>query len=654
MPAIRLLGRKWLFAADDLVFPCVIEIPFRIVWLVLISLVVAHEYENTWLCNSTGPDGWLVRLYLCGTLVLQVVLLLLLPILAYQSARGTITTPRKLVPPLIYINLFMTVIELLLNILGSIWIFSDAIECSMTRTFSNRVIFYLIIITWIRMAILLITIYSFYDPLGSVDYEELQDESMKAWYNKKLVEAWVWRLKWALLLLERDEQSKEAIEETARLLATLYRSTDFVLSDIYAGCVLLRIRQKRLSKLSDETDNERSHYTTDVNKMFTDTPAWMNLEDAYRYLRLSVAAYGWLYVMYNNLCTSCCLLAPYLRCCCHKPTEVEVEGDNCCMCNYAGLKTISKVDDSDIIYLSFTNKVFEVAYYVVAVHEQKSIVVTIRGTISFPDMFTDLAGGSEEFKVEGLPEGSRAHKGMALGASKTMQSVEPVLEKAFETYPDYNLVVTGHSLGAAVAVLLGILLKPKYPNVKVFSFSGPAGLLSREAAKYTESFVMTVGLGDDLVMRLGVLSVQDCRDKLIQSLHATRLPKYRIILKSIKYAFTSIPESDLDATWKNPDNLEAYLLSSPNLPRAYPETERLYIGGRVFHIIRHQSDRKSGKQEPKYSMRWAAAEDFNEIQVMPRMLLDHLPENVYDAVKTVVYEIRTSRARTIRVALNRQ
>ncbi|XP_052757543.1 diacylglycerol lipase-beta-like isoform X2 [Galleria mellonella] len=649
MPAIRMLGRKWLFASDDLVFPCVIELPFRIVWLVLMAIVVAHE--NTWQCNTTGFDEVFMQLYMRGTLALQAAMVLLLPILAQQSAKGTITTDRKLVVPLIYINMFMTLLELLLNVLGTVWMFSDAIECNTTHIFSSRVIYYLIIFTWVRMAILPITIYSLYDPLGAIDYDSIQDENTRVWYNRKLVESWVWRLKWALLLLERNEQSKEAIEETARLLAALYRSTDLVLSDIFAGCVLLRIRQKRLTKIADSNENEMEHYSTDVNKVLADIPEWMQIEDAYRYLKLSVAAYGWLYVLYRNLCTWLCLLTPYLQCCGGNLRDVDVDGDNCCMCNYAGLKYVSKVDDSDIVYVSFTNKVFEVAFFVIADHEGKNIVVTIRGTISLPDMFTDLAGGSDEFVVEGLPEGSRGHKGMVLSASKTMQTLQPVLEKAFQKYPDYGLIVTGHSLGAGVAALLGIMLKPKYPKVKVFAFSGPAGLLSREAAKYTESFVWTIGLGDDLVMRLGVLSVQDFRDKLIQSLHATRLPKYRIILKSIRYAFFSIPESDLDSAWENSDDLESHLLHAPNLPRAFPETDRLFIAGRVLHIRRHKPDRKSGKQEPKYSIKWAIPDDFNVVQVMPRMLLDHLPENVYDAVKSVVSESRTSASRSVQVAV---
>lgn len=35
-------------------------------------------------------------------------------------------------------------------------------------------------------------------------------------------------------------------------------------------------------------------------------------------------------------------------------------------------------------------------------------------------------------------------------------------------------------------------------------------------------------------------------------------------------------------------------------------------------------------------MRWASPEDFMELSVMPRMLLDHLPENLEEALAFLV------------------
>jgi sn1-specific diacylglycerol lipase len=57
------------------------------------------------------------------------------------------------------------------------------------------------------------------------------------------------------------------------------------------------------------------------------------------------------------------------------------------------------------------------------------------------------------------------------------------------------------------------------------SFNRTAGLLSREAARVTEEFVLSIGLGDDLVMRLSVDSMENFRTSLLITLQACRLPK---------------------------------------------------------------------------------------------------------------------------------
>lgn len=40
-------------------------------------------------------------------------------------------------------------------------------------------------------------------------------------------------------------------------------------------------------------------------------------------------------------------------------------------------------------------------------------------------------------------------------------------------------------------------------------------------------------------------------------------------------------------------------------------------------------------------MRWLAPDSFEELRVMPRMLLDHLPENVHKVLSTVLDEQET-------------
>ena len=163
----------------------------------------------------------------------------------------------------------------------------------------------------------------------------------------------------------------------------------------------------------------------------------------------------------------------------------------------------------------------------IADHRTGSIVIAVRGSISLRDIFTDLTAAAEKFEAEGIPPDSMAHKGMIAGAKYLKRRLDEsgVLERAFAMYPHYDLILTGHSLGAGVAVLLALMIRPTYPKLKVYAFATPAGLISREAARFTENFVFTLGVGDDFVMRLSVESIENLRCKILQVIAACRLPK---------------------------------------------------------------------------------------------------------------------------------
>lgn len=84
MPALRLFGRKWLAASDDLVFPCLFEVVFRVVWLILFGVAV----EQSWQTINQCADGRLpVQIYLLGCLALVVINILLSALLVNRSAQ---------------------------------------------------------------------------------------------------------------------------------------------------------------------------------------------------------------------------------------------------------------------------------------------------------------------------------------------------------------------------------------------------------------------------------------------------------------------------------------------------------------------------------------------------------------------------------------
>lgn len=94
-------------------------------------------------------------------------------------------------------------------------------------------------------------------------------------------------------------------------------------------------------------------------------------------------------------------------------------------------------------------------------------------------------------------------------ANKILEKLKSynILEKAFEKYPSYNLLVTGHSLGANVACLLSIKLINDYPNLRCIAYSPSSGVLSKEAVDFTRKFTLSVVVGDDLISRLSIRSI---------------------------------------------------------------------------------------------------------------------------------------------------
>lgn len=154
-------------------------------------------------------------------------------------------------------------------------------------------------------------------------------------------------------------------------------------------------------------------------------------------------------------------------------------------------------------------------------------MLSIRGSWTLSDIFTDLSTKPEEFSAPGFPENTFAHYGMSKCSDQIIKDLENenLLEKILQAHADYDLVLTGHSLGAGLAILVGAKLRAKYRDLKVFAFAAPAGTLTREAAKYTEQFAFTVVIGDDLIPRLSLEAVESLKTNILESLQSCRLPK---------------------------------------------------------------------------------------------------------------------------------
>lgn len=136
---------------------------------------------------------------------------------------------------------------------------------------------------------------------------------------------------------------------------------------------------------------------------------------------------------------------------------------------------------------------------------QKSIVVAIRGTNSISDVITDLLCDNEPFA------GGYAHGGMKRAAESLYTAILPTLRSALAKYPTHVIAVTGHSLGAGVAILLTkVLLMHGFTGVKCYAIApcpvfGPMYKVDSDWSDALECFVHH----HDLVAKLCLASARN-------------------------------------------------------------------------------------------------------------------------------------------------
>lgn len=151
--------------------------------------------------------------------------------------------------------------------------------------------------------------------------------------------------------------------------------------------------------------------------------------------------------------------------------------------------------DADTIVRSHEGGVFSPKYVLLADEERRELLLVVRGSASILDFCTDVCLVNEPF------QDGQGHRGMVHAANWLVRHVEGELADLTEQYPDFDVVLTGHSLGAGVAALATMLLRPAFPSARCIAFATPASV-TRELAEDCREFVTSVVNGDDCVPRL--------------------------------------------------------------------------------------------------------------------------------------------------------
>jgi len=92
--------------------------------------------------------------------------------------------------------------------------------------------------------------------------------------------------------------------------------------------------------------------------------------------------------------------------------------------------------------------------YVARSDSKKQIIVAIRGTFSLENVLADIiAFQTPEGQIPNCPT-CRVHDGFYLAWRAVETTIETTIANQIHDYPEYQLLITGHSLGGAVAALL--------------------------------------------------------------------------------------------------------------------------------------------------------------------------------------------------------
>ncbi|XP_032242701.1 diacylglycerol lipase-beta isoform X2 [Nematostella vectensis] len=623
MPALVAFNRRWQIGSDDLVFPFTAGLMARFAWFIVVCSIYGVYHKDLKECHSQIA----LQTFFIGVIIVACLVMGNEVAIIWTSMQGTImnTRPRQRIPILLYIQLALYVPEIALSILGIYWAFHSSTGCELGVVVPVQIT---VVLQWLILLSVFAAAAMFFDPLGALHKQDRSiEQSSKLWERRcRLL---------CCCFAGNDQQYMNAISQIAEMFASELHGVDAVPSDVAVGLILLQQQQEIESRGKPWYSGTPVDLSKDEERSRIDAAAY--------FMRYSVGSYGWPMYVFMNPCCGPCSLCQKARCsaCCYPANSLaHIIKDNCCMCNTAAIHLQTELRNEDLFYCSYHNKLYEIPFYVALDRDKKTVVVSIRGTLSMKDTLTDLTGHGEDIHIEGL-DGGMAHKGMYLSATyiKGQLIDHGILQEAFDeaakTGESYRLVVVGHSLGAGTASVLSVLLKPMYPDLQCFAYSNPS-CLNESACTRTEDYIMSVIVGKDVVPRMGVKNLNTLKRDLETVIMRCNQPKYRVLISGCWRALCFLLDKRSNGQTEgerqplNSEGSASYVEEGlGSLAEREPGTSdvtngkslvQLYPAGKILQINELPQNR--------FDLLWANRQMFQRVLISHTMLKDHFPDVV--------------------------
>jgi hypothetical protein len=150
-------------------------------------------------------------------------------------------------------------------------------------------------------------------------------------------------------------------------------------------------------------------------------------------------------------------------------------------------------------------------HYVAVDTVKKAVILGVRGTTTLHDVLTDAAGEPE--KMDEYP-GVQTHEAMLASAREVLKLTRETIDEALNANKGFELLVTGHSLGAGTAILCTLLLQSKSstemkPKPRCFAYAPPPVCSEPDAPGIRDATIYSFRNDFDVVPRASLSNV--CR-----------------------------------------------------------------------------------------------------------------------------------------------
>lgn len=443
-------------------------------------------------------------------------------------------------------------------------------------------------------------------------------------------------------------------------------------NDSQASLMLSSYNQKSAYSASDALDTLRQEGFVDGT-----FPAGHLLTNITRYMRYSSACYGSHFLKFMGISNDMPVQAGWDRThhdVRHFVHHTESKADNVLLASFVDPQGGTDSSGS-------TDTGVPLVHYISLDHEAKAVVLACRGTLGFEDVLTDMTCEYDHLIWRGRRY--KVHKGIHASARRLLYGddgrVLYTLKEALLEFPDYGLVLCGHSLGGAVTALLGVMLSEPNPNgtgfvtptepygrmltngapatgvandirlpagrrIHVYAY-GPPGSMSTSLCKITRGLITSVVHGSDIVPHLSLGLLHDFQS-LALAFKSEENPTKAELRQRIWHLFQdSVANRWYRTAPQAPgEGEEQWMLPALEALRSSMRSEKLRPPGEVFSVESQRVLRRDafllpdeehiGRPARRVVLRYVKDVEgrFGEVRFGTGMLTDHSPAKYEDTL----------------------